>query len=104
MDRSLIRKFTKLRASKLNKANSVKSTISASSEKESTQSYNEQTANASSLSSSSSNSALVQRHAGVLGLKACINAYPYSVPDWMPGVLMSLADHVCDPTPIEVTF
>jgi len=46
--------------------------------------------------------ALVKRHAGVIGLSACILAYPYSVPDFVPGLLMDLSDHMNDPQPIQV--
>lgn len=45
---------------------------------------------------------LVRRHAGVLGLSACILSSPYDVPDWMPQILMELSDHLNDPQPIEV--
>ncbi|XP_013404552.1 proteasome activator complex subunit 4 [Lingula anatina] len=46
---------------------------------------------------------LLKRHAGVLGLSACIQAYPYDVPGFMPQVLMDLSDHVDDPQPIQMT-
>uniref|UniRef100_A0A3Q3GH33 Proteasome activator Blm10 mid region domain-containing protein n=1 Tax=Labrus bergylta TaxID=56723 RepID=A0A3Q3GH33_9LABR len=46
---------------------------------------------------------LVRRHAGVLGLSACILSSPYDVPDWMPQILMNLSDHLNDPQPIELT-
>ncbi|XP_034049345.1 proteasome activator complex subunit 4B-like [Thalassophryne amazonica] len=46
---------------------------------------------------------LVRRHAGVLGLSACILSSPYGVPDWMPQILMDLSDHLNDPQPIEMT-
>ncbi|XP_068439481.1 proteasome activator complex subunit 4B-like [Clinocottus analis] len=46
---------------------------------------------------------LVRRHAGVLGLSACILSSPYDVPDWMPQILMDLSDHLHDPQPIEMT-
>ncbi|KAK7918864.1 hypothetical protein WMY93_010148 [Mugilogobius chulae] len=42
---------------------------------------------------------LVRRHAGVLGLSACILSSPYDVPDWMPQILMELSDHLNDPHP-----
>ena len=45
---------------------------------------------------------LLIRHAGVLGLCACILAYPYDVPDFMPELLMKLSEHVNDPQPIQV--
>uniref|UniRef100_A0A3Q1IES1 Uncharacterized protein n=1 Tax=Anabas testudineus TaxID=64144 RepID=A0A3Q1IES1_ANATE len=50
-----------------------------------------------------SNTYLVRRHAGVLGLSACILSSPYDVPDWMPQILMDLSDHLNDPQPIEMT-
>lgn len=46
---------------------------------------------------------LVKRHAGVLGLSACILSSPYDVPTWMPQLLMDLSAHLNDPQPIEVT-
>ncbi|KAM4716279.1 proteasome activator complex subunit 4B-like [Anableps anableps] len=46
---------------------------------------------------------LVRRHAGVLGLSACILSSPYDVPPWMPEILMDLSDHLNDPQPIEMT-
>uniref|UniRef100_A0A8C6PPC9 Proteasome (Prosome, macropain) activator subunit 4b n=1 Tax=Nothobranchius furzeri TaxID=105023 RepID=A0A8C6PPC9_NOTFU len=45
---------------------------------------------------------LVRRHAGVLGLSACILSSPYDVPHWMPQILMDLSNHLNDPQPIEV--
>ncbi|GCB62155.1 hypothetical protein scyTo_0011429, partial [Scyliorhinus torazame] len=46
---------------------------------------------------------LVRRHAGVLGLSACILSSPYEVPTWMPQLLMNLSVHLNDPQPIEMT-
>ncbi len=45
---------------------------------------------------------LVRRHAGVLGLGACILSSPYDVPTWMPQLLMDLSAHLNDMQPIEV--
>ncbi|KAJ1480245.1 hypothetical protein T484DRAFT_2814179 [Baffinella frigidus] len=45
--------------------------------------------------------AMRKRHAGVLGLAALVGAYPYDVPEWMPDVLVQLAGHVLDPSPIN---
>lgn len=45
---------------------------------------------------------LVKRHAGVLGLGACVLSSPYDVPTWMPQLLMNLSAHLNDPQPIEV--
>uniref|UniRef100_A0A8C2Q7X1 Proteasome activator subunit 4a n=1 Tax=Cyprinus carpio TaxID=7962 RepID=A0A8C2Q7X1_CYPCA len=46
---------------------------------------------------------LVRRHAGVLGLSACILSSPYDVPAWMPQILMDLSGHLNDTQPIEMT-
>ncbi|MBN3306472.1 PSME4 protein, partial [Amia calva] len=46
---------------------------------------------------------LVKRHAGVLGLSACILSSPYDVPAWMPQLLMDLSAHLNDTQPIEMT-
>ncbi|KAK7103315.1 proteasome activator complex subunit 4B-like [Littorina saxatilis] len=46
---------------------------------------------------------LIKRHAGVLGLSACVQAYPYDVPEFIPQVLMDLSIHVNDPQPIQMT-
>ena len=45
---------------------------------------------------------LIQRHAGVLGLSAYVQAYPYDVPEFMPDILMDLSGHLNDPQPIQV--
>ncbi|KAI4905889.1 hypothetical protein NFI96_014094 [Prochilodus magdalenae] len=44
---------------------------------------------------------LVRRHAGVLGLSACILSSPYDVPSWMPQILIDLSAHLNDTQPIE---
>ncbi|KAL3873182.1 hypothetical protein ACJMK2_036330 [Sinanodonta woodiana] len=46
---------------------------------------------------------LIKRHAGVLGLSACVQAYPYDVPEFVPQILMDLGNHVNDPQPIQMT-
>ncbi|GAB1609586.1 proteasome activator complex subunit 4-like [Argonauta hians] len=46
---------------------------------------------------------LVKRHAGVLGLCACIEAYPYEVPHFVPQMLVKISTHVNDVQPIQVT-
>uniref|UniRef100_A0A8C1B7R2 Proteasome activator subunit 4 n=1 Tax=Cyprinus carpio carpio TaxID=630221 RepID=A0A8C1B7R2_CYPCA len=46
---------------------------------------------------------LVRRHAGVLGLSACILSSPYDVPTWMPQILIDLSAHLNDTQPIEMT-
>ena len=45
---------------------------------------------------------LVRRHAGVLGLSACVQAFPYDVPQLIPQILMDLGAHLDDPLPIQV--
>lgn len=47
---------------------------------------------------------LVRRHAGVLGLSACVLSSPYDVPTWMPQLLMDLSAHLNDTQPIEVDY
>ncbi|XP_037083000.1 proteasome activator complex subunit 4B-like isoform X1 [Pollicipes pollicipes] len=47
---------------------------------------------------------LRQRHTGVLGLCAFVNAAPYDVPEHLPQTLMILGDHVNDPPPIQTTI
>lgn len=44
----------------------------------------------------------MRRHAGVLGLSACVLSSPYDVPTWMPQLLMDLSAHLNDMQPIEV--
>jgi proteasome activator subunit 4 len=44
------------------------------------------------------------RHSGVLCLCACVDAHPYTVPDYLPGVLTFLSDHLTDPQPISTTI
>ncbi|KAH7730239.1 Protein C14C10.5 [Aphelenchoides avenae] len=45
----------------------------------------------------------VQRHAGVLSLAAIILAFPYTVPPFLPDVLMSLCRHATEPQPVYGT-
>ena len=45
---------------------------------------------------------LRERHVGILGLCACVNAFPYEVPEFLPEILVLLGDHLHDPQPIEV--
>lgn len=45
----------------------------------------------------------IKRHAGVLGLSACIAAHPYEVPAEIPDILMVLGEHINDPPPINAT-
>lgn len=45
---------------------------------------------------------LRERHAGVLGLCAIVNAFPYDVPEFLPDILVLLGDHLNDPQPISV--
>ena len=42
------------------------------------------------------------KHGGILGLCACVNAYPYDVPQFMPDILMFMSYHLNDPQPIPV--
>lgn len=45
---------------------------------------------------------IVKRHAGILGLCAFVDAFPYDVPDFLPDVLIELGNHLNDPQPIPV--
>ncbi|KAG0235309.1 hypothetical protein BGW42_005476 [Actinomortierella wolfii] len=47
--------------------------------------------------------AVLKRHAGVLGLAALLEAFPYEVPSWMPSVMVRLADFQSDPPPVSTT-
>ncbi|OQR73166.1 proteasome activator complex subunit 4-like [Tropilaelaps mercedesae] len=47
---------------------------------------------------------VIQYHALVLSLCAMVNAYPYDVPDFMPDVICTLAEHVNAPPPIASTI
>jgi len=49
------------------------------------------------------NAALRTLHAGVLGLAALIDAYPYTVPTWVPSLLPILAEHSYEKPPISTT-
>jgi proteasome activator subunit 4 len=51
-----------------------------------------------------SSESMIQRHSGVLGLCAFIDAYPYDVPDFVPDVFSVLGDHLNDPPPISVSI
>ena len=44
----------------------------------------------------------IDRHAGSLALAAIIQAFPYSVPEYVPDLLMTLCKHASDPQPIYV--
>ncbi|XP_039254923.2 proteasome activator complex subunit 4-like isoform X1 [Styela clava] len=46
---------------------------------------------------------LRNRHAGVLAVSACILSSPYSIPEYLPDLLMQLSNHLHDPQPIEST-
>jgi proteasome activator subunit 4 len=47
--------------------------------------------------------AVLQKHAGALGLSCLVNAFPYEIPEWLPTVLCQLADCMSDPAEIQVT-
>lgn len=47
---------------------------------------------------------VVARHSGILCLCACVDAHPYTVPDYLPGILTLLCDHLTDPQPISVSI
>ncbi|KAF8587289.1 ARM repeat-containing protein [Ramaria rubella] len=43
-------------------------------------------------------------HAGILGIVALLDAYPYTVTPWMPSLCEVLAPHATDPPPIAQTI
>lgn len=47
--------------------------------------------------------AMVKRHSGVLGMAAIVRVFPYGVPDWLPEILVRLAGHIADPSPVHET-
>jgi len=47
--------------------------------------------------------AILVRHSGVLGLSAFVSSSPYDIPEHLPDILMTLADHLHDPQPIPAT-
>ena len=53
--------------------------------------------------SNSYTAALHRRHAGVLVLTSCVLSSPYTVPAWMPRVVMRLSEHLHEPQPIQTT-
>lgn len=57
----------------------------------------------SSLSSLFLSGLLVSKHCGVLGLAALVQACPYTIPEWLPGVVDELSSHLHDPAPIPVS-
>ena len=42
------------------------------------------------------------KHGGVLALSACVLAFPYDVPEWMPEVLIEIGNYVHDSPQIQV--
>ncbi|ORX73645.1 hypothetical protein DL89DRAFT_289388 [Linderina pennispora] len=46
---------------------------------------------------------VLTRHAGVLGLSCLVLAFPYTIPEWLPNVLVTLAECIDDPNPIQST-
>jgi hypothetical protein len=49
-------------------------------------------------------SGYIQRHSGVLGLCAFINAFPYEIPEFIPFVFEHLSYNLNDPLPISSTI
>ena len=45
----------------------------------------------------------MRRHGGVLGLAACVRAFPHSIPESIPDILVALSKHVHDPPVIVVS-
>ncbi|KAI8324724.1 hypothetical protein GQ54DRAFT_45880 [Martensiomyces pterosporus] len=49
------------------------------------------------------NRIVLARHAGVLGLSCLVLAFPYTIPEWLPDILVLLAQCIDDPNPIQST-
>jgi len=47
--------------------------------------------------------AISKRHGGLLGLSAMIFSQPYDVPEWLPHILIGLAEHTRDTIPISTS-
>ena len=47
---------------------------------------------------------LATYHSGILGLCSIVEAHPYDIPKYLPGLLMDLAKHLHDPQPIPKTI
>ena len=47
---------------------------------------------------------LATYHSGILGLCSIVEAHPYDIPKYLPGLLMELAKHLHDPQPIPKTI
>lgn len=47
---------------------------------------------------------MVSRHAGVLGLCAFVNAFPYDVPETVPDILMFLSGYIHEEQPVSMTI
>ena len=45
--------------------------------------------------------ALLRRQSGLLGLASIVRAFPYSLPSYMPQVLVELSKHLSDPDPLK---
>ncbi|MCP9257043.1 Proteasome activator complex subunit 4 [Dirofilaria immitis] len=45
-----------------------------------------------------------KRHAGVLALSAIVQAFPYTVPSFLPKILMQLCRHTCDKQPMQARY
>lgn len=46
---------------------------------------------------------VAEKHAVVMGLKACVLSAPYDVPLWLPDILMALVRSASEPNPIRDT-
>lgn len=47
--------------------------------------------------------ALRLKHGGILGLSACVLAYPYVVPLWMPEILLEIGKHLHSTPQVQVS-
>ncbi|KJE97899.1 proteasome activator subunit 4 [Capsaspora owczarzaki ATCC 30864] len=58
---------------------------------------------ASSQLNSKQREQVLQRHAGVIGLCAFVQAQPYTLPSWMPELLVEIGSHLSDRGAIQAT-
>ena len=93
---------TKVKKSLRRRNNKVEDEGSAKTNAASNNSESVASSSSSSVAGGSTAMKMIKRHAGVLGLCACVSASPYDVPDYMPEILMTLSEHVEDPQPIQV--
>ena len=46
---------------------------------------------------------IAKRHGAVLGISSLVYAYPYTIPKWVPDLLLAVSNHRSDPSPIAAS-